>query len=143
MINNQFLFFITDGNTYGIDVLNIESIERIGSITRVPKAPKATIGVMNLRGTIVPVVSFRQKLGLALGEFNDEMRIIVLDVDEDRVGILVDKILDVKEIDIEDMYFDADAQRSDIKEFIKGAVKYEGETLISILDSGKLMESQF
>ena len=138
MDNNQFLFFITGDKTYGIDVLKIESIERIGNITRVPKAPQSTLGVMNLRGNIVPILSFRQKLGLPLREFDDEMRIIVLDDGDDRVGILVDKILDVKEIDIDELYTDGEIQKENAKDFIQGAIRYEEDILVTILDSEKL-----
>lgn len=141
MDNNQFLFFMTDYKTYGIDVLKIESIERIGNITRVPKAPEATIGVMNLRGNIVPVLSFRQKLGLQLCEFDDEMRIIVLDGEDDRVGILVDKVLDVKEIDIDELYTDEEIKKENAKDFIQGAIRYEDDILVTILDPDKLTAS--
>lgn len=132
---------MTDYKTYGIDVLKIESIERIGNITRVPKAPEATIGVMNLRGNIVPVLSFRQKLGLQLCEFDDEMRIIVLDGEDDRVGILVDKVLDVKEIDIDELYTDEEIKKENAKDFIQGAIRYEDDILVTILDPDKLTAS--
>src|SRR5690554_2574109 len=132
---------MTDYKTYGIDVLKIESIERIGNITRVPKAPEATIGVMNLRGNIVPVLSFRQKLGLQLCGFDDEMRIIVLDGEDDRVGILVDKVLDVKEIDIDELYTDEEIKKENAKDFIQGAIRYEDDILVTILDPDKLTAS--
>ena len=63
MRNQQLLHFVLGKKNYGIDVLKIESIERLSNITRVPNAPEAIIGVMNLRGNILPVLCLRQKWG--------------------------------------------------------------------------------
>lgn len=140
MHNKQFLFFVTGDKIYGIDVLKIQAIERVGNITRVPKAPESTIGIMNLRGNIVPILSFRQKIGLELCGFEDQMRIIVLDDEEDRVGVLVDKVLDVREVDISQVYTDNDVKTDRAENFIQGAVKHQEDMLVTILDSDELIK---
>ncbi len=139
----QFLFFVVDNKTYGVDVLKIESIERPGSITRVPKAPEAVIGVMNLRGDILPVLSLRQKIGLTLNELNDNMRIIVLTSQENRLGILVDKVIDVKTVDTNNIYSIEEIEGSEyrVSDLIYGAVKDQTEELVTILNTNRILSN--
>lgn len=140
MENQQLLFFAVGDKTYGMDVLKIESIERVGNITRVPRAPEAIIGVMNLRGNILPILSFRQKLGMELCKFDNQTRIIVLDDEDNRVGLLVDKVMDVGEVDMDRLYTIDEASEDGTRSFIQGALRYQNEALVTILDANKLLK---
>ena len=141
MDTKQFLTFKIEDVIYAIDILDIESIERLGNITRVPKATKPTMGAMNLRGNIIPIISFRQKLGLDKGSLNDEMRIIVLESQDERVGLAVDRVLDVETLDLNDIYIEENNNAIYKRDFIKGVIKNDDGLLVTIIHAVKLMES--
>lgn len=134
MNNQQLLLFVLENKTYGIDVLKIESIERVGDITRVPNAPEGIIGVMNLRGNILPVFSLRQKMELDFIRYDDKMRIIVLDDEINRMGLLVDRVMDVQDIDLNEIY-----NIDEANDLIQGAIKDQNENLIILLNTTNLL----
>ncbi|HHW71089.1 MAG TPA: purine-binding chemotaxis protein CheW [Clostridiales bacterium] len=136
MDNQQLLLFVLENKTYGIDVLKIESIERVGDITRIPNAPEGIIGVMNLRGNILPVLSLRQKMGLGSIKYDDKMRIIVLDDEINRMGLLVDRVMDVQDVDLNEIYNIDEAD-----DLIQGAIKDQNENLIILLNTANLLNN--
>lgn len=95
----QYLTFLCDGEEYGIDILRVQEIKGWESATRVPHAAHYVLGVMNLRGTIVPVINLRTRFGLADRPFDASTVVIVVRVrgrDHDRtVGIVVDAVSEV------------------------------------------------
>ena len=123
-INNEF---------FGIDIMNVDSIVKIQQITRVPKSQDYFIGVINLRGEIVPVMSLRKRFGVEEVPDDSATRIIILKLDQNLVGIKVDMVRDVvalEETDIEKNNI-VTALRSG-QMFIKAVGKHDDE-LISIL----------
>jgi purine-binding chemotaxis protein CheW len=95
----QFLTFLCDGEEYGIDILRVQEIKGWESATRVPHAAPYVLGVMNLRGMIVPVINLRTRFGLADRPFDASTVVIVVKMhgaDRDRtVGIVVDAVSEV------------------------------------------------
>lgn len=81
---------------YGIDIKYVDNIVRMQKITRVPKAQNYFMGVINLRGEIVPVMSIRRKFGLEDDVFTDKTRIIILKPEQhEAIGIIVDNVKEV------------------------------------------------
>lgn len=99
MADLQVVVFQVGGERYGVEVGQVQSIERMSTITRVPRTLSFIRGVMNLRGVVVPVIDLRERFGLAAAESTDETRIIIVHVDEMTVGLIVDSVLDVQMID--------------------------------------------
>lgn len=95
----QYIVFRLDEQSYGIDIQNIQTIEKITAVMRVPKAPYCVKGVMNLRGEIIPVVSLRDQFGLEKIDYTDKARIIIVKIEEAMVGIIVDEVKEVIEIE--------------------------------------------
>ena len=95
----QFLTFICDGEEYGIDILRVQEIKGWEGVTKVPQAPSYVLGVMNLRGVIVPVVDLRGRFGLPIREFDSSTVVIVVKVHgskgERTAGIVVDAVSEV------------------------------------------------
>jgi len=95
----QYLTFMCDGEEYGIDILRVQEIKGWDSATRVPHAAPYVLGVMNLRGTIVPVINLRSRFDLADRPFDASTVVIVVRMrGEDRertVGIVVDAVSEV------------------------------------------------
>jgi purine-binding chemotaxis protein CheW len=95
----QYLTFICDGEEYGIDILRVQEIKGWDGVTRVPQAPDYVLGVMNLRGAIVPVIDLRTRFGIARRAFDASTVVIVVRValadGEKTVGIVVDAVSEV------------------------------------------------
>src|SRR5947209_12320557 len=87
--SNQFLTFSLGDEEYGVDILKVQEIKGYVPTTRLPNSPPDVTGVLNLRGTIVPIVDLRSKFGLELVEY-DQFTVIVVVVVQDRVmGVIV------------------------------------------------------
>ena len=127
---------------YGIDIKLISNIVRMQKITRVPKVSPYIIGVINLRGEVIPVISLRLKMGLSDDEITKKTRIIILTLEQhESIGVLVDEVKEVVTLDeehVEKVSYDKD----DKAKFLSGVGKYD-EKLISLLEiNAVLAESE-
>lgn len=122
-INNEF---------FGIDIMNVDSIVKIQQITRVPKSQDYFIGVINLRGEIVPVMSLRKRFGVEEVLDDSATRIIILKLDQNLVGIKVDMVRDVVALEETDIEKNNIVTGNNGQMFIKAVGKHDDE-LISIL----------
>ena len=124
--SGKFLTFFFDDEEYAIEILKVQEIIGIMPITTVPRTPEYILGVINLRGKVIPVVDLRTKFGMDSVEWTDETCIIVMQIDETLMGIVVDKVSEVLDIasgDIEDTpSFGTDVNT----EYIMGIGKAEG-----------------
>jgi len=91
----EFLSFTLGAEHYGVDILKVQEILGYDAVTRVPDAPDYIKGVINLRGTIVPVIDLRLKLRLDNARYDAFTVMIVLNVEDRVVGIVVDSVSDV------------------------------------------------
>ena len=94
----QFVVFKLGEEEYGVDILQVQTIERMLDITRVPNAPEFVEGVTNLRGMVVPIIDLRKRLGLPEIEPTEETRIITIKMNEVLVGMIVDSASDVVKV---------------------------------------------
>ncbi|VAW80357.1 Positive regulator of CheA protein activity (CheW) [hydrothermal vent metagenome] len=99
---DQYLAFKLNGEEYGVDILRIQEIKGWDRITHIPNTPAYMLGVINLRGSIVPVVDLRQRFDMPATQFGPTTVVIVLKVkgdDRERImGIVVDAVSDVYDI---------------------------------------------
>ena len=91
----EYLSFTLGAEHYGVDILKVQEIRGYDAVTRVPDAPDYIKGVINLRGTIVPVIDLRLKLRLDEARYDAFTVMIVLNVEDRVVGIVVDSVSDV------------------------------------------------
>ena len=91
----EYLTFVLGEEEYGLEILKVQEIRGYDSVTRLPDAPDYIKGVINLRGTIVPVIDLRLKLRLKEARYDAFTVMIVLNVDDRVVGIVVDSVSDV------------------------------------------------
>lgn len=94
----QYIVFRLGEEEYGVEILQVQTIERMLKITRVPHAPDFVEGVTNLRGMVVPIIDLRKRLGLPEKEATDETRIITVKMNEMMVGMIVDSASDVVKV---------------------------------------------
>jgi purine-binding chemotaxis protein CheW len=95
----QYLTFLLAGEEYGVEILRVQEIKGWEGVTRVPHTPRHLLGVMNLRGTVVPVVDLRARFGLPQVPFGPGHVVIVVRVQvvrgEKTVGVVVDGVSEV------------------------------------------------
>lgn len=119
---------------YGIDIKYIDNIVRMQNITRVPKIQPYLLGVINLRGEVIPVMSLRKKMGLATDEISKMTRIIIVKLEQfGSVGILVDEVKEVVTLTSDDIDKIANNNKEGKTNFVSGVGKKDKE-LVSILD---------
>ena len=94
----QLVSFKIANEEFGIDILNVQEINRMVKITQVPNSPRFVEGVINLRGRVIPVIDLRLKLGITKKEYDKDTRIIVVDLKGKTVGFLVDSVSEVLRI---------------------------------------------
>lgn len=93
--DRQFLTFLLEEQEYGLEIFKIKEIRGYSSITPIPNVPAHVRGVMNLRGTVLPVIDLRMKFNLDAVEYNRFTVIVIASVGEKTVGLLVDAVSDV------------------------------------------------
>ncbi|NLG33110.1 MAG: chemotaxis protein CheW [Syntrophomonadaceae bacterium] len=95
MENRQVVAFRLGDEEYAVEIQAVKEIIRPTDITRIPRAPGYFLGLINLRGIIVPVISLSKRLRDQVREMTDQSRIIILNVDDTHVGITVDNVTEV------------------------------------------------
>lgn len=91
----QLVSFNLDQEEYGVDVLKVREIIRMPNVTRVPNTPLYVEGVINLRGKVIPIISMRKKFSLCDKESDKQTRIMVMDMDGELMGFIVDSVSEV------------------------------------------------
>ncbi len=134
----QQLTFSLAGEEYGVDILSVREIRGWSRVTRIPQTPKYLLGVLNLRGAIVPVMDLRLRFGLIRESYNDTTVMIIVAIGKRLFGIVVDAVSDVIDIDpttikpVPDMGVVVDT------DYLKGLVTHD-ERMVMLLDVDRLM----
>jgi purine-binding chemotaxis protein CheW len=135
----QFIVFRLGEERFGIDSLNITTIDRMKTITRVPKTPDFIKGVINLRGDIIPVMDLRAKFNLPIAEETEETRIIILKLEEISIGVIVDQVLQTIQLRGEDIESALSLINNSAADYILGIGKVDGE-IVTLLNFEKLVK---
>jgi purine-binding chemotaxis protein CheW len=140
----QYLSFMLAGEEYGADIQRVQEIKCWDTVTRVPYSPPYLLGVINLRGSIVPVIDLRIRFGLDQVAHDATTVIIVVHVPGERglrtVGMVVDAVADVYNVARENILPPPDVLGSVDKMFVKGLANQDGKLLI-LLDIEGLVQS--
>lgn len=140
---DQYLTFMLAGEEYGVDILTVQEIKGWDSATPIPNTPHYVLGVINLRGTVVPVIDLRARFGLPTAEFGITTVVIVLRTrgqDHDRtIGVVVDAVSEVYNVSVDSVGPAPDFGDSASTEFVKGLARV-GEKMVILLDSDNLVD---
>ena len=136
----EYLTFRLDQEEYGIDILKVQEIRGYEPPTRIANAPSFIKGVVNLRGTIVPIVDMRLKFNCAQAEYNSFTVVIILNMHQRVVGIVVDSVSDVMELPPDAIRAAPDIDSAIDSGSITGLGSV-GERMLILLDIEKLMSS--
>ena len=136
----EYLTFRLDQEEYGIDILKVQEIRGYEPPTRIAHAPEFIKGVVNLRGTIVPIVDMRLKFNCSNADYNSFTVVIILNLRNRVVGIVVDSVSDVMELSPDNMRSAPDIESAIDSSCILGLGSV-GERMLILLDIEKLMSS--
>lgn len=137
----KYVTFRIGDEIYGIDVMQAKEVMYISTIAEVPDTHSYMRGVMDLRGTIIPLIDTRLKFHLPEREYDQDTVIIIVEFGDQIIGMIVDSVLDVAGIPTEEIqdttHFSAEVE----KDYIQGITKIN-EKLIMILDSDKIFTDE-
>jgi len=138
----QVLTFSLHGETYGVDILRVQEIRGWSAVNRIPQTPSHVLGVLNLRGSIVPIVDLRVHFNLPSAEFTPLTVIIVLSIRTARgsseFGLVVDSVADVVDVRGEDIKETPNMGSQYDSDFIESLATVAGQMLI-LLDVDALI----
>lgn len=138
---NQYLSFTLGDEHYGVDILRVQEIKGYTAVTRIPTTPAFIKGVLNLRGTIVPIVNLRTKFGMEETEPTMFTVIVVVVVRDRIMGFVVDAVSDVLDINKKDIQAAPEfGTRVDLG-FLSGIGK-AGDKLVAILNIDRLLSDE-
>jgi purine-binding chemotaxis protein CheW len=140
--SEQYLTFMLAGEEYGVDILRVQEIKGWDKVTRIPHTPDYVLGVINLRGAVVPILDLRRRFGLEAIAFGPTTVVIVVRVmsgrDERTVGVVVDAVSEVYNVDAADTKPPPDVCGGVDTVFVKGLATVEDKMLI-LLDIDRLI----
>jgi len=142
---DQYLTFMLAGEEYGVDILRVQEIKGWGKVTPIPNTPDYVRGVMNLRGTIVPIIDLRKRFSLESIEYGPTTVVIVLRIESegrDRImGIVVDAVSDVYAVPNEELRESPDFGGDVNVDIVKGLATVD-EKMVIMLNIDKLLNSE-
>ena len=124
--------FALGAEEYGINIAQVQEINRMVAITRVPRTAGHMEGVINLRGQLIPVIDLRTRLGMPRLEISRNSRIIVVEVLPQRIGLIVDSVSEVVQIPISSIESNTDVSIAAHADYVDGIGKI-GARLIILL----------
>lgn len=140
--DGQFLTFILAGEEYGVDILRVQEIKGWDKATPIPNTPDYIKGVINLRGTVVPIIDLRRRFGLPSIDYGSTTVVIVLRIKTDKgertMGFVVDAVSDVYAIDKTQLKPAPDFGSAVSADFIRGLVTVDNKMVI-LLDIDQLV----
>jgi purine-binding chemotaxis protein CheW len=135
---NQFLTFLLEDEEYGLEILRVQEIKGYSKITPLPNTPREVKGVMNLRGSVVPIIDLRARFGLRDAEYTRFTVIIVVTVGTKIVGLVVDAVSDVLNVGAKEMVPTPDLGAGVDTSFLTGIAR-TGDRLVSLLNIDRLV----
>lgn len=137
-IAGKFLGFRLGDEHYGVAVSVVREIIEMQPITKLPRTPHYVLGMLNLRGKIIPVVDLRRKLGLCDGAPAETTRIVVIDAGGQRTGVVVDGVSDVLDIAQDQIEAPPHLQKSSSVTYLQGIAKLAARVYILMDVAGVL-----
>ncbi len=134
----QWVTYRLGDETYGINVMQVQEVLRYTEIAPVPGAPDYVLGIINLRGNVVTVIDTRARFGLMPADTTDNTRIVIIESDEQVVGILVDSVAEVVYLKSSEIDSAPNVGTEESAKFIQGVSNRDGELLI-LVDLNKLL----
>ncbi|MBY6186855.1 chemotaxis protein CheW [Marinobacter hydrocarbonoclasticus] len=137
----QWVTFHLEQETYGINVMQVREVLRYSAIAPVPGAPSYVLGIINLRGNVVTVIDTRARFGLPEAPITDNTRIVIIEAEDQVVGILVDSVAEVVYLNSSEVDSAPNVGNEESAKFIQG-VCHRDDKLLILVDLEKLLSDQ-
>ena len=137
-IEDKFLTFMLNQEEYGLEIKYVTEIIRIQKITEVPDMPVFVKGVINLRGKVIPVMDLHLRFGIKETVYDDFTCVVVIRVDDQTVGLLVDRVSEVLNIPQNEIEPPPKIKKGESSRFVKGMGK-SGDKVKILLDANKML----
>ncbi|MEA2721783.1 MAG: purine-binding chemotaxis protein CheW [Candidatus Eremiobacteraeota bacterium] len=134
----QVVSFKLASEEYGVDIAQVQEINRMVAVTHVPRAPQFMEGVINLRGQLIPIIDLRARFGMPRAEHTKNTRIVVTEIGTKRVGMVVDSVSEVLRLAVDQIEPAPEMITGVDTEYIRGVGKIE-DRLIILLDLAKII----
>lgn len=135
----QWVTFKLDEEVYGINVMQVQEVLRLTEIAPVPGAPDYVMGIVNLRGNVVTVIDTRKRFGLFQKEADDSTRIVIIEVDNQVIGILVDSVAEVVNLRTSEIETAPNlGEDNESSKYIQG-VYSSGDEILILVDVNKML----
>ena len=135
----QLVTFLLKDEEFGFDIMSVQEIIRLPKMAKLPHTPEYVEGISNLRGAVLPIVDIRARFGMRREERTDRSRVLVIDIDGKRTGLLVDGVRQVARVGRNEFEPPPTAIRSETADYIDGVVKLDkGERIIIALDARRV-----
>lgn len=138
---SQLVTFRLQDETYGINVMQVKEVLRISEIAPVPGAPSYVLGIINLRGNVVTVVDTRSRFGLPSTDTDDASRIVIIESEQQVVGILVDSVAEVVELRQSEIDSAPNVGNEESSRYIQGVASRDDNLLI-VVDLNNLLTEE-
>ena len=137
----QWVTYHLEGEVYGVNVMQVQEVLRITEIAPVPGAPDYVIGIINLRGNVVTVIDSRRRFGLMSKEPDDLSRIIIVEVNGNVIGMLVDSVAEVVYLRQSEIETAPNVGKNDSSQYIQG-VSSSDDGLLILVDVDRLLSEE-
>ncbi|MEH6625216.1 MAG: chemotaxis protein CheW [Motiliproteus sp.] len=137
----QWVTFRLEDETYGVNVMQVQEVLRYTEIAPVPGAPSYVLGIINLRGNVVTVIDTRQRFGLRTADATDNTRIVIIEVDKQVLGILVDAVSEVVYLNQSEIESAPNVGTDESAKFIQG-VCHKDDRLLILVELDKMMTEE-
>mgnify|MGYP003655730054 FL=1 len=135
----QWATFLLAEELYGIDVMQVKEVLRLTEIVPVPGAVHYIVGIINLRGNVITVIDTRSLFGLQPTEPSNDSRIIVIELEDQVIGMLVDSVAEVIYLRQSEVERTPNVGTDESSKFIQG-VSYHNDELIILLDLNQMIQ---
>jgi len=144
MDEEQMVVFRLAGEQFGVRITQVQEINRLSKITKVPRAPGYVEGVVNLRGDVIPVIDLRKRFELERKEYTEFTRIIVSDINKKKVGLIVDEVLEVLRVPCKLLEDTPDIlQDKQVQNFMDGIANLEKRMIMMLNLENILLEKEW
>jgi purine-binding chemotaxis protein CheW len=137
----RWVTFHLDGETYGVDVLQVQEVLRVGDIVPIPGTRDDVLGVINLRGRVVTVIDARRSFGLPSHQPDSQARILIVETQGQVVGLLVDSVSEVIGLAADEVETAPEAGNMPGARYLQGVAHRRGELVIGV-DLGRLLAAE-
>ena len=138
---SQWVTFRLGEESYGVNVMQVQEVLRVSEIAPVPGAPGYVLGIINLRGNVVSVLDTRLRFGLAKKATDDSTRIIIIELESQTIGILVDSVAEVEDVQSSEVDTPPSVGNEESARYIAGVVSRANGILI-LVDVHRLLSEQ-